>query len=472
MSKLQIKIWIIVGTLAVAIYFLFPTFQWYTHSQDERDRLERSRDKILGKVINLGLDLKGGTHLILELDETKLEPGSSVEDAVERGIEVIRNRVDQFGVTEPLIARQGDKWIVVQLPGVKDPERAKMIIGKTAFLEFRLLDTSEKNVEIANKVRELGIKYEEARDKKEILALVPTGYILMPGRTPDAFYVVKKTSEITGAYLVNAKVELGGEFGLPRVGLEFNSEGAKIFARVTEANVNKNLAIILDGIVQSAPVIRTRIPDGRAVIEGNFTIEEAKFYATVLRAGALPAPLNIIEERSVGPTLGEDSIRAGTIASITGLLLVIAFMFIYYSTSGLIADVALFLNFFLILASMAIFRATLTLPGIAGLILSLGMAIDANVLILERVRDELEMGKTLRVAIDLGYQRALSAIIDSNLTTLIAAIFLFQFGTGPIKGFAVTLSLGIIVSMFTAVFVTKVIYEYLFQYKIIERISV
>jgi protein-export membrane protein SecD len=472
MSKLQIKVWVIAAVLAVSVYFLYPTFSWYTYSPGEREQMERQRDKILGRIINLGLDLRGGTHLLLELDESKLEKGASTADAIDRAIEVIRNRVDQFGVSEPLIARQGDKWIVVQLPGVKDPERAKMIIGKTAFLEFRLVDTSDRNVQIANKIRELGMKFNEAKDKKEVLALVPTGYVLMSGRESDQFYVVKKTSEITGAYLVNAKVEIGGEFGLPRVGIEFNSDGAKIFSRVTEVNVNKNLAIILDGIVQSAPVIRSKIPDGRAVIEGNFTIEEAKFYATVLRAGALPAPLNVIEERSVGPTLGEDSIRAGTIASLVGLALVIGFMIFYYSTSGLIADAALLLNFILILASMAMFRATLTLPGIAGMILSLGMAIDANVLILERVRDELGSGKTLRVAIDLGYQRALSAIIDSNITTLIAAVFLFQFGTGPIKGFAVTLSAGIIISMFTAIFVTKVIYDYLFQQKIIERISI
>ncbi len=471
MSKLQIKLLVIFAVILVGVYFIFPTFQWYSFSPEERTKLERKRDKILKKIINFGLDLKGGTHLILELDESKLEKDIDITDAVERAIEIIRNRVDQFGVTEPLIARQGEKWIVVQLPGVKDPERAKEIIGKTALLEFSLVGPSEKIVEINNKIDKLNLTVEEALKNKEILSMVPTGYIILPGREKDSFYILKSTPEITGAYLVDAKVEFGGEFGLPTVGLEFNKEGAKIFARVTEANINKNLAIVLDGVVQSAPVIKTEIPDGRAVIEGNFTLEEAKFYATILRAGALPAPVRIIEERTVGPTLGEDSIRAGVKSAILGLILVVLFMIIYYNYSGLIADISLLLNLLLLVASMAIFRATLTLPGIAGIILTVGMAIDANVLILERIRNELESGKTSRVAVDLGYSRALVTIIDSNLTTLIAAVFLFQFGTGPVKGFAVTLTLGIIISMFTAIFVSKTIYELLFQKRIIEKIK-
>ncbi|MDI6641640.1 MAG: protein translocase subunit SecD [Elusimicrobiota bacterium] len=471
MTKLQIKIIVIAAVILVAFYFLLPTLQWYGMSPEKKEEIERKRDKILGKIINLGLDLRGGIHLILEIDETKLEKDTKLQDAVNRAIEILRNRVDQFGVTEPLIAAQGEKWIVVQLPGVKDPERAKEIVGKTALLEFRLVDASNKVVDISNKMRELGIRYDEAKENKEILSMIPTGYVMLPGRDKDSFFIVESSPQITGAYLTNAKVQLGGEFGLPTVGLEFNKDGAKIFARVTEANVNRNLSIVLDNVVQSAPVIRTRIPDGRAVIEGNFTIEEAKFYATILRAGALPAPVNIIEERTVGPTLGEDSIRAGTVAAIIGLLLVVSFMIFYYRTNGLIANIALILNFILLLAGLAIFRATLTLPGIAGIILTLGMAVDANVLILERLRDELQSGKTSRVAVDLAYQRALVTIIDSNLTTLIAAVFLFQFGTGPVKGFAVTLTMGIIISMFTAIFVTKTIYEYLFTKKFLEKIS-
>ncbi|OGS21292.1 MAG: protein-export membrane protein SecD [Elusimicrobia bacterium RIFOXYA2_FULL_39_19] len=472
MNKLQTKIYVVIAVMAVVVYFLFPTIQWYSMTAEQRESKELSRDKIISKVINLGLDLRGGTHLILQLDEKKLEKDTDLTDAIDRAIEIIRNRVDQFGVTEPLITRQGDKWITVQLPGVKDPQRAKEIIGKTALLEFRMVDSSEKGVTISNKMKDLGIRFSSATTNKEILKLVPTGYVMLSGRNKDEFYIVKAIPELTGAYLVNAKVELGGEFGLPRVGIEFNDDGAKLFSRVTETNINRNLAIVLDGVVQSAPVIRSKIPDGRAVIEGNFTMEEAKFYAMILRAGALPAPVEIIEERTVGPSLGEDSIKAGTLASIFGLILIMIFMIVYYKPlSGIITNFALVLNFIMILGAMAVLHATLTLPGIAGMILSLGMAVDANVLILERMRDELELGKTSRVAMDLGYERALSAILDSNITTLIAAAFLFQFGTGPIKGFAVTLTLGIIISMFTAIFVTKVIYDYLFQKKIVEKIN-
>ncbi|MFH2069865.1 MAG: protein translocase subunit SecD [Elusimicrobiota bacterium] len=471
MTKLQIKLWIVIAVLVASVYLLLPTVRWYAMDAAEHEKLETSRDKILGKILNLGLDLRGGSHLVLELDDTKLGKDTDVQDAVEMAIEIIRNRVDQFGVAEPFIVRQGDRWIVVQLPGIKDPDRAKAIIGKTALLEFRLVDDSERITRIVDKMRDLGIRFDEAKTNEEILALVPTGHVLMGGRSEDSFFIIESSQQITGAHLVNAKVELGGEFGLPRVGIEFNKEGAKIFSKVTESNINRNLAIILDGVVQSAPVIRSRIPDGKGVIEGNFSIEEAKFYATVLRAGALPAPVKIIEERTVGPALGEDSIKAGTIASITGFVLVIFFVFFYYRLSGIIADIALLLNLVLLLAALAAFHATLTMPGIAGIILSLGMAVDANVLILERIRDELGLGKTSRVAVDLGYEKALSAIIDSNITTLIAAVFLFQFGTGPVKGFAVTLSLGILMSMFTAIFVTKVIYEYAFHKRIMEKIT-
>jgi protein-export membrane protein SecD len=447
--------------LGLAAYFLYPTWEWYNLPTQEREQREKLKDRILGKILNLGLDLRGGSHLVLELDATKLQAGVDVSDAIDRAIEIIRNRVDQFGVAEPLINRQGDRWIVVQLPGVKDPERAKDLIGKTALLEFRLVDNSPVLSEIIQKLQEKGASASEIDKYPEIAKLVPPGMQLFPGKE-ERYYLLKSTPEMTGAYLVNAKVELGGQFGYPHVSIEFNKDGAKIFAAVTEANVERNLAIVLDGTVQSAPVIRTRIPDGKAIIEGNFAMEEAKLLATVLRAGALPAPVKIIEEVTVGPTLGEDSIRAGIQASVIGLLLVIVFMAVYYRLSGVIADFALFLNFFLLLGIMAYLHATLTLPGIAGIILSLGMAVDANVLILERARDELRAGKTPRLAIDAGYSKAFSAILDSNLTTLVAAVFLFQFGTGPIKGFAVTLTLGIIISMFTAITVTKVIYDLLF----------
>jgi protein-export membrane protein SecD len=447
---------------------------WYTQSSQDREQKEQQKDKMLNKILTLGLDLRGGTHLVLEIDESKLDKTSTLSDAVDRAIETIRNRVDQFGVAEPLITKQGEKWITVQLPGVKNTEYAKELIGKTAMLEFRLVGPAEKTADISNKIREKNITIQVAMADKEILKMIPTGYVLLPGKEDTGLYLVKSTPEITGAYLTTAKMMLGNssQMGMPYVSLTFNNDGAKIFNKVTGANIDKNLAIVLDDVVQSAPVIRSRIPDGKAIIEGNFTEAEAKFISTILRAGALPAPIRIIEERTVGPSLGEDSIRKGSIASIIGLLIVIFFMLYYYRTSGIIADIALLLNMIILFAGLVMFHWTLTLPGLAGIVLTLGMAVDANVLILERMRDELDSGKTLRVSIDLGYERALSAIIDSNITTLIAAVFLFQFGTGPIKGFAVTLTLGLIISMFTAVFVTKVIYDYLFQYKIVDKISV
>jgi len=461
MSKLQIKTAVIVIVAAVSMWLIYPTVAWFTYSESTRSELEARKDPMLGKIINLGLDLKGGSHLVMEVDASKLDSEAEISEATSRAIEVIRNRVDQFGVREPLIAKQGDRWIVIQLPGVKDPKKAKELLGKMALLEFRLVDDSRAINDIADKLRSAQISISDIDKHPEIKKLIPPGYEIFPGKD-DRFYLLKSTPELTGAYLVNAKVQIGGQYGFPYVSLEFNPEGARIFSDVTASNIEKNLAIVLDGVVQSAPVIKSRIPDGKAIIEGNFAEEEAKLLATILRAGALPAPVKIIEERSVGPTLGDDSIKAGVSAALIGGLLVVLFMVVYYRTSGLIADIALGLNFLILLAVMVYLRFTLTLPGIAGIILTLGMAVDANVLILERVREELLLGKSVRVAIDAGYSRALGTIIDSNLTTLIAALFLFQFGTGPVKGFAVTLTAGIIISMFTAIFVTKVIYDSLF----------
>jgi protein-export membrane protein SecD len=470
MSKLQVKMLLTIVLLGLAVYFLYPTWEWYRLPQTEREQREKLKDKALGKILNLGLDLRGGTHLVLELDPTKLEPSIDVSDAVERAIEIIRNRVDQFGLAEPLITRQGDRWIVVQLPGIKDPARAKELIGRTAMLEFRIVENSPAMSEIVRKMQDKNARIEDLGKYPDIVKLIPAGFQLFPGKE-DRYYLLKSTPELTGAYLVNAKVELGGQFGYPHVSLEFNKEGAKIFAAVTEANVERNLAIVLDGVVQSAPVIRTRIPDGKAIIEGNFSMDDSKLLATVLRAGALPAPVRIIEERTVGPKLGEDSIKFGIISCLVGSLVVMVFMMVYYGFSGILANVALMLNLILLLGAMASFHSTLTLPGIAGIALTLGMAVDANVLILERVRDELRAGKTPRLALDAGYGKAFVTILDSNLTTLIAAVFLFQFGTGPIKGFAVTLTIGIIISMFTAITVTRMIYDLLFQERIIETIK-
>jgi len=458
-KSIQWKAIITALIVILALAYLYPTYQWYRKSPEEKARLEKSKDKILGKILKLGLDLRGGMHLVLEVDLSKLPEGTSPSDAMERALEIIRNRVDQFGVAEPLIARQGDRWIVVELPGVKDPERAVELIGKTALLEFKLVNDKVKIGDILDS------------EGKVDLSKIPAGHEVLPGGG-ETLYLVKREPEITGAALTNARVRIGGQYNMPYVAVDFNKEGAVKFAKVTEVNIEKNLAIVLDGRVQSAPVIKSKIPDGHAIIEGNFTMEEAKNLAIVLRAGALPAPVTVIENRTVGPTLGRDSIRAGLLAGGIGLICVVFFMVIYYGLSGLVADLALILNLIILLGMMAYFRATLTLPGIAGIILTIGMSVDANVLIFERIREELRASKTVRVAIDSGYQKAFSAIFDSNLTTLIAAAFLFQFGTGPVKGFAVTLSLGIIISMFTAILVTHMIFDAVLAGRRVEKLSI
>ncbi|MDR0723674.1 MAG: protein translocase subunit SecD [Endomicrobium sp.] len=475
MSKINWKLWITVLLLVFSVWILWPSINWFMMSKDSREQAEQSKDLILSKILKLGLDLKGGTHLLLEVDTAKLEENVKVKDAVDRATEIIRNRIDQFGVAEPMIAKQGDKWIVVQLPGIKDPKTAKDLIGKTALLEFRIVNNSQNALKALDLFTSSGIKPTQYRDSPssypEIEALLPEGSSIFEGKGSDGYYVLDKAL-LTGAALTNAKVEFGGQFGQPRVSIEFSREGGRVFADITERNRERNLAIVLDGIVQSAPVIRNRIPDGRAVIEGSFNAEDARLLATVLRAGALPAPVRVIEERTVGPSLGDDSIKKGFMSSLVGVVVVFVFMFIYYRTSGLIADIALALNLIILMAVMVYFQFTLTLPGVAGIALTLAMAVDANVLILERIREELATGKTTRVAVDAGYQKVFWTIFDANFTTLIAAVFLFQFGTGPIKGFAVTLSIGLIISMFTAITVTKLIYEFLFKENFLLKIKI
>jgi protein-export membrane protein SecD len=427
----------------------------------------------LGKVLKLGLDLKGGTHLLLEVDSSQLDGSVKIKDAVDRAIEIIRNRIDQFGVTEPRLARQGDKWIIVQLPGIKDPQAAKDLIGKTALLEFRMVNTSKEAGKALDLLKQKGITPSQYRDNPlaypDIKAAMPEGAAVFEGKE-GGIYVLDKTL-LTGATLINAKVDLK-EFGEPNVSIEFNKEGAKIFADITEKNIGKYLAMVLDGIVQSAPSINSKIPGGKAAISGNFSDEDAKLLATALRAGALPAPVKVIEERTVGPSLGDDSIRKGFMASIIGITMVFVFMIVYYRASGIIADIALGLNLIMLMAAMVYFQLTLTLPGVAGIALTLAMAVDANVLILERVREELATGKTARIAVDAGYKKVFWTIFDANITTLIAAVFLFWFGTGPIKGFAVTISIGLIISMFTSITVTKLIYEFLFSQNFLLKIKV
>jgi len=381
--------------------------------------------------------------------------------AMEQGLETIRNRVDQFGITEPEIIPQGEDRIIVQLPGVKDPGRAKNLIGKTALLEFKLLD-------------------EEHSLEEALRGNIPEGSVIAygahldreSGRRTQTPYLLKNKTLMTGASLETAKVSIADRFGEPYVSLKFNAQGAQDFDRITGENVKKRLAIVLDGVVHSAPVIQERISGGNAQITGAFTMDEAKDLAIVLRAGALPAPVTILEERTVGPSLGQDSIDKGLWSTVIGGLLVVLFMMVYYKLSGLVANFALLLNVIILFGTLAAFRATLTLPGIAGIVLVIGMAVDANVLIFERIREEMRTGKTPRAAIEAGYGKAFLTILDSNVTTLIAALFLFGFGTGPVKGFAVTLTIGIVASMFTAIFVTRIIFDYFVWNRKIQTISV
>lgn len=458
MNKLAIKWTVILAALFGAVALLWPSYEWYSKTPQEREKLEATGDRPK-RILNLGLDLRGGSSLLLELDVSKLSGKESLNEAMQRAIEIVRNRIDQYGVGEIPITRQGEKWISVQLPGIANPEQAEALIGKTAMLEFRIVKDDAAAQEAINKLNELEEPFNPDGTLTDAAAkLVPEGISVM--RDKQGFLVaLTDTAAVTGADLEDARVTTG-EYGYPAVSFQFNGEGAKKFGNLTGANLNKNLAIILDNTVQSAPSIKARITrDGQ--ITGQFTMEEARQLAIVLRAGALPAPVNIIEKRTIGPSLGEDSIKSGIKASLVGFIFIVLFMSIYYRFSGVISSVALFLNLVFLLALMSYFSATLTLPGIAGIILSLAMAVDANVLILERMREEKDKGEPLPIVIKEGYEKAWSAIFDSNLTTWIASILLFQFGTGPVKGFALTLTLGLFVGVFTSVFVTRAIYELL-----------
>jgi preprotein translocase subunit SecD len=374
------------------------------------------------------------------------------ELAVRQGLETIRNRVDQFGVAEPSIQQQGENRILVQLPGVQDPERAKALIGKTALLEFKLVDERvDAETALRTGIPEgAEVLYQRRMDKET----------KQERKIP---FLVQKKAVVTGRDLATARVSIDQNTSEPYVSVEFNSAGAKAFAEVTEANVGRRLAIVLDGNIHSAPVIRERIPSGRAQITGGFTIEEATDLAIVLRAGALPAPVQVLEERTVGPSLGADSIRKGLISILGAALAVVIFMVVYYRLSGVIADLALGLNLVILLAAMAGFHATLTLPGIAGIVLTIGMAVDTNILIFERIREELRAGNPVRTAIDAGFSRAFRTVIDTHVTVLVSAAILYQFGTGPVKGFAVSLAIGILASLFTAVFFTRLIFDLLYM---------
>ena len=620
---------IIAVILGWAIWSLWPTYQYQSMSEERKEELRVSGEleQVESRIIRQGLDLKGGMYIVLEADIPKLvenlapikderleaiiadakeqsndpskdfftvfeenvkedgiklsryyhEYGASLEDimtalkdeaddAINRVLEILQNRVDQFGVSEPTIQKQGKHRIVVELAGIQDSERARALLQSTALLEFYLV----KNVAVTNEIiaqldnalrsdndqstpKEKKTTEKEDKNKNtedqsttvleifgetesnasdsdndtnldDIFAEAPFSGLLtsIPGdmgieekniyafkklleepevqsklnnadgqfllsqeaETASAneavkfyrLYYLEKRPELTGGIVEEAQANLGslggGSAGQPVVSLTMNSEGSRTWSRVTGANVGERIAIVLDQKVHMAPSIREKIPGGRTQIEGFANINEAKDLAIILRAGALPAPVNIIEERIVGPSLGADSITQGTQAVLIGLVTVLVFMLVYYRLAGTVADFALIWNILLVLAVLASLQATLTLPGIAGLILTVGMSIDANVIIFERIREELRKGKTPKAAIDAGYDRALTTIIDANVTTLIASLVLYQFGTGPIKGFATVLFWGILISMFTAVFITRTIFSAYVSRKTITSLSI
>jgi protein-export membrane protein SecD len=493
MKNLNIRILAVLIILIVGLISIYPSFRLYTTpnlSKEEENSLAR-------RAIHLGLDLKGGMYLVLEVDTTGVKEKSS--DLRDRALEIIKNRIDQFGVFEPVIEKQSYNRIIVQLPGV-DRDRAVNIIGQVAHLEFKLVAEPTVTQELFKKIDntleggdtlsvtepfssylmtvegDVGI---DIRDEDSVRAAIEKAQAAIPadlqialgpkelfqGREVKKIYVLKKEAELTGEAIRNAEHKPNPSQSLQNMGywsveIEMKRDAARKFASITGRNINKRLAIVLDNIVQSAPNIAERIPQGRAVITGQFKAEEARDLAIVLRAGALPAPLKIVEERSVGPSLGRDSITQGIRASIIGAIFVVLFMLVYYSLSGLVADFALFLNIVLLIGALAAFRGTMTMPGIAGIALTVGMAVDANILIFERIREELLLGKTVRTAITQGFQRAWLAIFDSNMTTIITAVVLYLFGTGPIKGFALTLMIGLILNLITAVFVTRAVFDY------------
>jgi protein-export membrane protein SecD len=512
----QWKLAAVVAVTAASLYLLWPTYRIFTLKPEQLAALPPKQvSDLRRKAIHLGLDLQGGMHLVLEVDRSRLS-GAEAKDAPDRAMDIIRNRVDQFGVAEPLIQRQGEDRIVVQLPGLTDRQRAIDLIGKTALLEFNLVRTADETRNVFDRLDAFlasrgaaavdtsmrrtpltahflsmeGAAFVREQDLPAVMGLLATPGIdsIIPadsklvwgkdgeggqGVSGRSLYLLKREAEMTGGTIANALAEPDQDMpGAMAVGMKMTPRGRADFARITGNNVNRQLAIVLDGVVNSAPVIRERIPSGDARISGSFDVAQARDLAIVLRAGALPAPVRIIEERSVGPSLGSDSIQQGLRAGLIGTLLVVVFMVIYYQLSGGIAIVAMVLNMVYVAAAMPVIGATLTLPGIAGLVLTVGMAVDANVLIFERIREELRNQKSVRQSVQLGYDRAFRTILDANLTTLFSALFLYGFGTGPIKGFAVTLSIGLIANMFTAVVFTRMIFDFMLDRSRAERLSI
>lgn len=421
------------------------------------------------------VDASGSANsLVVELRDTEVK--RIKDSAINQALETIRNRIDQFGVAEPLVQRQGLKQIVVQLPGVKEPKRAKDLIKETALLEFKMLDEDNlMKMDFPARVP----KEKEAETIAKFESKIPEGDQILfervvekdTGREFRIPFLVKKRVMLTGDVLSDARVSIG-QFNDPYVSIEFDGKGGREFERITSENVKKRMAVVLDNTIYSAPVIQERISGGRAQITGTFTTQEANDLAIVLRAGALPAPLKIIQDLTVGPSLGQDSIDKGVQSTLIAGAMVVVFMIVYYRLSGAIADFALVLNLLCLMGALSALNATLTLPGIAGIVLTIGMGVDSNVLIFERIREELRQGKAVRLAVDGGYDKALLTIIDSHVTTLITGVALFLFGTGPIKGFAVTLCLGIAINLFTALVGTKVIFDLLNHRKKVEALSI
>jgi len=534
-SKMRWKIILVVVVLVWAGWRASYTFRFLSLSDEQKANTPVEQVEALeGQSLKLGLDLKGGMHLVLEVDKEGL-PADQAADVMDRALEVISNRIDQFGVAEPSIQREGDNRIIVQLPGLEDEQRAKRLIGRTALLEFvpveppEQMDLTLRGIDRA--LRDTLIAYGEMEpdsendlqlseleqlqrerpfsarirfqsqipffleedvpwakrqlarlDLDEILPHDPDDPTTTPrvrlgwdkdtSRWQDeqdyrAFYVMSREALMTGSVVISADMRPGLDSDYPNapgVSMRLTRSGGRDFAEHTGAHIGEFVALVLDGVVNSAPVIRSRIPAGTpASITGNFTDEEARDLVILLRAGRLPAPMTIVEERTVGPSLGRDSITLGLRAMMIGGLLVVIFMLVYYRAAGAVAIGALAANILLIVALMSSLQVNpkpaLTLPGLAGIILTIGMAVDANVLIFERIREELRNRKTIRAAIRDGYERALVTILDANVTTLIAAGVLLRFGSGPIKGFAVTLSLGILASMFTAIIATRVVFD-------------
>ena len=602
------RIVIILLAIVVAGYYLYPTYKWYRLPAEEREKArlvslyslspdnltEEQLQQVLGlpdqkyyadlyalkeRALTLGLDLQGGMHLVLEVDRTTTST-KGVESDIDEALTTIRNRIDQFGVREPIIQKQGDSRIVVQLPGLKDEQRAKSLLNRTAKLELRLLkdpertsslleeidyvlskrqpeseiqDTtvaepesgpdeettlaeaetlkdeeeitqvSELNEEadaesvaaegeeemitdrpftslLGNLRGDIGVEADNRLSIEHLLAdsavqeVIPSDAeflwsnvtekigdkeyyrLYLVDRDPAGKEIDPKGEGLTGKYIDDARPDLGSGMdpevaNKPIVNFSTDHDGATLLGKVSEKHVNERLAIVLDKKVFSAPVIESKLGKD-SIIKGDFTMDEAKDLAIVLKAGALPASFDVIEERTVGPSLGRDSIRLAKISAAIGTGLILIFMIIYYTMSGAIANFALLLNIYFILAVLSGFHATLTLPGIAGIILTVGMAVDANVLIYERIREELRTGKTIRSAIDNGYARAFRTILDANVTTIITALVLYWQGTGPIKGFALTLIIGLLANMFTAVLVTRVIFDFVTTRWAIKKLSI